>query len=281
MKILKNFVLNLIILFFLIFKLFLSQVFSENLFLDDPNILVINEDNKEAIYSLKIYPKYTHILLLQISKEKLTKEFLEILNNYLKKGGVIWFNDPQLFIFWGEDIELIDPVKLKAKKGTFFYGVREDYPGIFCSASKASEHLILSGIKEVQVFILESSEKAYFSVKLNSELIPLLKVKDNKIVAAIKKVEDGYLILTPLLVKKSLKDALIFQENLKKFSLKKDLAVSSNTVLINLKSGIILKGNLINDNLVLETVERTHYLELNKLSKIQFQGASNLDLIFL
>lgn len=209
---------TLYLVFFLI--VFISLSFSAYSAKFSP--LVITSSNIENFHKLLISDKENSCVIIQVEPEELNSEKAEILMNWVRRGGTLWFYDSRLAHYFG-----MKPSPFKAEKFPFKqlegeYGAQKRYPGIAVGCEAWGNHSITIGIRKLMVFVIRVGEGLYSAVLDKGgpeEIIPLLKIKrdDPYAIAAIKNVDEGKVIFKPLLWENKF-DGADFQRKLIKYS---------------------------------------------------------------
>ena len=186
----------------------------------DIKYMVITERNLDWIKNLKPGSKPVHFVVVQVNPKLFTEEDSKTIMDWVKSGGVVWFYDSRLAEQFGMKNAPYDRSKLKGEnyKGGYGNG-KVDGMNIVASSLPFADHEVVTGVKNIQVFLIEIEKDKFGAVASDTPgVIPLFAPNiEKKCVVAMKKVGKGWVVFKPLLWPEILGGER-FQVNLKEFS---------------------------------------------------------------
>jgi hypothetical protein len=259
-------------------------------------ILVLAQKNKAQLNKLAAQPELAKILVLQIPPAKLTPQEIQIMQNWTKAGGSLWFYDSRLASYFDLHNAPLSRKEFENKDFKGAFGDEGKLPGVATVATTIGNHSLLSGVSSVAIFLLEIEPGKYSALEIEPSMIPLLKVNtENKAVSAIKTYGKGWVVFKPLLWEEEL-DGARFQLNLKEFSAgypvptiekiesgnfgNEDNA-AQNLDKVYLKNGKVISGNILTETYDLETEQGRLSLKKNQIAALYIQNQAGLDKIEL
>ncbi len=163
-------------------------------------------------------------IILQLKPELLENDMAKVLLSWVSRGGVLWFYDSRLASKLGMQPSSFEAKDFPVKMMEGEFGSEKKFPGVAVGCEATGNHSLTIGVRKAMVFALQVENGRYSAVKIEEDVIPLLKVqpKDLFALAAIKPQGEGFIIFKPLLWPDQY-DGGSFQRKLIKFSSKKEV----------------------------------------------------------
>jgi len=181
---------------------------------------IITERNLKVIKKYKPGSRPVHFVVIQVAPKNFTGEQAKSLMEWVESGGILWFYDSRLAEHFGMKNSPYEKKKIKGEPYKGGYGVgKADGLNVVASALPFVEHEVATGVRNIQVFLMEVGENKYSAVSSETPgVIPIFAANiEKKSVVALNKVGKGWVIFKPLLWPEILGGAR-FQVNLKEFS---------------------------------------------------------------
>lgn len=186
----------------------------------DIKYTVITERNLDWIKNLKPGSKPVHFVVVQVKPDQFKEKDSKAIMDWVNSGGVVWFYDSRLAEHFGMKNAPYDRSKIQGEnhKGDYGNG-KVDGMNIVASSLPFADHEVVTGVKNIQVFLIEIEKDKFSAVASDTPgVIPLFAPNiEKKCVVAMKKVGDGWVVFKPLLWPEVMGGER-FQVNLKEFS---------------------------------------------------------------
>jgi hypothetical protein len=194
----------------------------------DYHILVIKGKHPDAALArLCAHPSEFRIVVWQSPPEESTPERIQPVLNWVRQGGVVWFQDSRLasaFSLQPAPVHRGDLRQVKLHKGD--YGDIRKQPGAATLATvpRPPHHGVLTRVTTVPVFLPEVGPDAYSAVHAQANLTPLLVLETDaakpladRVIAGISPLGKGSIVFKPLIFDEHLSGER-FQGNLLEYS---------------------------------------------------------------
>ena len=191
--------------------------------------LIFTSANFDKFDSMISSAKENSCVILQMSPELLDSKKAEVLNDWVMRGGTIWFYDSRIAHYFGMKEAAFKPQDLPCKEMKGEYGSQKEYPGIALGCEAWGNHNITIGVRKVMVFVLEVDNGMYSAVSDSEGVTPLLKIEreSSSSISAIKNVGEGRVIFKPLLWEDKF-DGSDFQRRMMNYSSRKSIPFLKN-----------------------------------------------------
>ncbi len=181
---------------------------------------VITGRNLDTLPKMCEKVKPHHFMVLQVLPQNFKKEDAQLLLDWVKRGGVLWFYDSRLAPYFQMENSPLCKKKVEGKPYEGDYGATK-VKGIntIAHALPFAKHDIKKGVQSIQVFLMKVGKDKYSAVSSKTKgVIPVFQVNlEPKAVVALKKIGKGWVIFKPLLWPDVLGGER-FQVNLMEFS---------------------------------------------------------------